>query len=291
MLWANYHSHCNYCDGKGTMEQYAEEAAKKGFVAYGYSSHAPLPFDNSWSMKVSDLDAYMSHVEQLKETWKGKMQIYAGLEVDFIPGKIGPNSGFLRNIGLDYTIGSIHFIDAFEDGKPWEIDGLHTVFRDGLEKIFHHDIEKVIQRYFELTRQMLLEDCPDVLGHLDKIKIQNPYEKYYSEEAPWYRKEIMKTLETAKETGLIVEVNTRGVYKKVAALYPSPWVLALMKEMDIPVMLNSDSHHTREIDGAFEAAAQTLLDVGYKKLHVLYDNKWQAFSFTKNGIDIPVDAQ
>lgn len=291
MSWTNYHSHCNYCDGKGELEEYAEEAFSKGFVAYGYSSHAPLPFDCEWCMQISDLDEYLGHVERLKLKWRGQMQIYAGLEVDFIPEKIGPGSPFLKALNLDYTIGSIHFIDTFEDGTPWEIDGLHTVFQKGFEEIFDQDIEAVIRRYFELTRMMVQNDCPDVVGHLDKIKIQNPGNKYYNENEPWYQEEIVKTLEAISQANVIVEVNTRGLYKKVAELYPSIWVLTKMHDMNIPIMLNSDSHHIREIDGNFEQAAKTLLEIGYDHLHIYLHDKWQAVPFTENGINVTIDAQ
>ena len=291
MPWTNYHSHCNYCDGKGEMEEYAEEAFHKGFLAYGYSSHAPIPFDCEWCMKISDLDEYIGHIENLKLQWKGKMPIFAGLEVDYIPGMIGPNSPFLKTINLDYTIGSVHFIDAFEDGTPWEIDGLHTIFRKGLEEIFNNDIKAVIRRYFELTRMMVQNDCPDVVGHLDKIKIQNPNNQYYDENESWYRDEVLKTLSVISEANVIVEVNTRGLYKNVAELYPGIRILKIMNEMNIPIMLNSDSHHIREIDGSFTQAAQALHKAGYDHLHVFLNDKWQAFPFTVDGINTSMDAK
>ena len=46
--WANYHSHTQYCDGATLPEAYVEEAIRQGFVAYGFSGHASVPFATEW---------------------------------------------------------------------------------------------------------------------------------------------------------------------------------------------------------------------------------------------------
>ena len=38
---ANYHSHSLYCDGRAGMEDFVRFAVSRGFVSYGFSSHAP----------------------------------------------------------------------------------------------------------------------------------------------------------------------------------------------------------------------------------------------------------
>jgi histidinol-phosphatase (PHP family) len=50
------------------------------------------------------------------------------MEVDYIPGSIGPKSKAILDAKLDYTVGSVHFVDSFPDGRGWEIDGSHQVF-------------------------------------------------------------------------------------------------------------------------------------------------------------------
>src|SRR6476469_9087346 len=134
MSWTNYHSHCLYCDGTDQPERYLEHAVGEKLLAYGFSSHAPVPFDCSWCIKLSELRAYTNEIKALQHRWRDNIQVYVGLEVDYIPGKMGPNSDFIRELGLDYTIGSVHFVDAFSDGTPWEIDGSHPVFLRGLEQ-------------------------------------------------------------------------------------------------------------------------------------------------------------
>src|SRR5690242_18712824 len=120
-MWANFHMHSHYCDGKGALPEYVAAARAQGMPAIGFSSHAPVPFDCVWCMKAGRLDEYLSEVKSLQSATRD-IELYRGLEVDFIPNVISPRDFAPR---LDYTVGSVHFIDAFDDGRPWEIDGLH----------------------------------------------------------------------------------------------------------------------------------------------------------------------
>ena len=285
MGWVNYHSHCHYCDGQTNPEAYAKSCWNKGLIAYGFSSHAPLPFPNSWAMKPDKMDDYIKEVEELKLQFKDNIQLYTGLETDYIPDSVNPGQWKESYPQIDYVIGSVHFVDEFKDGKPWEIDGAHDVFLKGLEKIFKGDIKAVISRYFALIREMVANYCPDVVGHLDKIKIQNKDNKFFEEYSSWYQKEVVKTLQCIKEAGTIVEVNTRGIYThKTHSPYPSRWIIEKMLEMDIPLTLSSDAHHPEEVISHFERTAFLLSEIGVKKLRIFYNHKWLDTSFDSHGI-------
>ncbi|MGB3617158.1 MAG: histidinol-phosphatase [Catalinimonas sp.] len=271
----NYHGHCCYCDGKDHPEAYAEAALAAGMTALGISSHAPVPFETSWNMAEPDLPRYLAEVCEVRDRYRDRLPIYVGLETDFVPGRVAYPPARARELGLDYTIGSIHFVDAFADGRPWEIDGPHRLFLDGLEQIFKHDAERAVRRYFTLTRQMIQEAPPRVVGHLDKIKMQAEGGKLFDERAHWYREEVERTLSLIAEQGLTVEVNTRGLYKRVTTEpYPSRWILERMRALDIPVMINSDAHHPRELTAHFREAVALLQDVGYRATRELSAGGW-----------------
>jgi len=285
MSWTNYHSHCNYCDGSDEAKVYAEAAAAQGMLAYGFSSHIPMPFFCAWSMKMEKLAAYNAEIENLKKEYSGRLQVYRSLEIDYIPGVIGPESTFIKEAKLDYTVGSVHFIDRFQNGDHWEIDGSSKIFADGLQEIFGGDIRKAVTRYYELTRMMVREGCPDIIGHIDKIKMQNPDNKYFNEEEDWYKAEVLKTLDVIAGTKAIIEVNTRGIYKKkTTEPYPGKWMLGEILKRNIPVMINSDSHHPKEITAEFGGAAMLLKEVGFETVKAFYDNIWQDYKFDKNGL-------
>ncbi|MDH4089956.1 MAG: histidinol-phosphatase [Cyclobacteriaceae bacterium] len=280
-MWTNFHTHNNYCDGKGTLEEYVKLAKAKKMLGLGFSSHAPLPFPRSWCMKPEDLPSYLRDIALLKSTTP-EIEIYTSLEIDFIPGIISPDQ---YNDQLDYTIGSIHFVENLSNGTPWEIDGPHALFLEGLENIFHGEIREAIIRYFELTREMIEQSNPTIIGHLDKIKIQNPGMKFWNEQDQWYQLEIAKTIDLIADSNAIVEVNTRGIYQqKSLTTYPSPWVLELVHKKNIPITLSSDAHHPNDIINQFPETARLLLDIGFKSITIPNEGNWRPFLFNTHGI-------
>lgn len=284
-MWTNFHSHSHYCDGKFPIEVHIQAAIKKGFYAFGCSSHAPVDFDNHWSMDLADLPQYVTEIRQLQQTYADRIQIFAGLEVDYIPGSIGPHSPVILEAKLDYTVGSVHFVDKFDNGEHWGIDGTRTHFLEGLSTIWKGDIEAAVRRYYELIRHMVHEDCPDIIGHIDKIKMHNLDDSLFQESEDWYREAVAETLETIQQKGVIVEVNTRGMYKKgLFEPYPSYWFLEEIHQRKIPISLNSDSHHPREIDGEFHALAPILYEIGFRELSILDKKGWRAVPFDATGI-------
>jgi len=280
-MWSNFHMHSTYCDGKSEIMDYVDEARKLHMISIGFSSHAPVPFPTMWCMKAEDLGEYLATIEKIKSS-NSFVEIYKGLEVDFIPGVISPNQ--FRD-KLDYTVGSVHFIEKFFDGIAWEIDGLHSLFLEGYSKIFNNNIQDVIIRYFELTREMVSTACPSVVGHLDKIKIQNINNKFFMESDSWYQNEVKKTIDLIRESGVIVEVNTRGIYqKKSDTTYPSPWILEILHKKNIPVTISSDAHHRDDIINQFPQTALLLKKIGFKTISVLSEGAWKPFSFDEHGV-------
>lgn len=279
-MWANFHTHSHYCDGTMSPEDYLVAAERAGVAYLGFSSHAPLPFQRSWSMKPDAFGHYLSAIEALKPRWPD-IEIFKGLEIDFIPDTIGP-SYFARN--LDYTIGSIHFVDSFH-GHPWEIDNTTEVFRQGLSDIFGSNVRAAVTRYFALTRQMVTKDPPDIVGHLDKIKIHNAVDIFFEESENWYRDEVDKTLDAIAGSGSIIEVNTRGLYKKKSnTTYPSPWILERIAGLSIPITLSSDAHRPEELVEGFPFAATLLEDIGFKKISILKGGTWTQVPVQSYGI-------
>jgi histidinol-phosphatase (PHP family) len=280
-MHSNFHTHSNFCDGKSTLDEHVKKAAELNLKSLGFSSHAPVPFDCKWCMKKEDFESFLQSIETIKRNTK-KVELYTGLEVDYIPNLISPSDFSSK---LDYTIGSIHFVDAFADGAHWEIDGLHTLFLDGLEKIFKNDFKAAFTRYFELTREMVRNSPPTIVGHLDKMKIQNPQNKFFDEKENWYQHEVKETIKAIKDSASIIEVNTRGIYqKKTIDTYPSPWILELIHEENIPITISSDAHHADDLINQFPATATLLNKFGFKKIHILYNGEWKPFNFNENGI-------
>ncbi len=250
-------------------------------MSIGFSSHAPLPFDTKWCMKAERLPEYINAIERIKGSQPG-VEVYTGLEIDFIPGVTSPN---LFKDRLDYTIGSIHFVERLPNGAGWEIDSTHAFFLEGFSKIFNNNIKDAVSRYYELTREMISTACPTIIGHLDKIKIQNVGGKFFNEKDSWYHEQLKETIDLISSTGAIVEVNTRGIYqKKSDTTYPSPWILELLNQKEIPVTISSDAHHPDDIVNQFPETAKVLRTIGFKTIVVLSEGTWKSFSYNEHGI-------
>ncbi len=268
-MWSNYHTHSAWCDGKSTIPEMVRQAEQLGMRSLGFASHGPLPFSCNWCMKPADLGSYCAQIRELDR--QTEVELYAGLEVDFIPGEIGPQDFRDR---LDYTVGSIHFVDAFGDTR-WEADNTLGQFKEGLEKIFDNDIRKAVARYFQLMRQMLETSPPDILGHMDRIKMHNSKEFFFDEQEPWFLDEVAHTLEVAAQKRVMVEVNTRGLYKKRSlSSYPGPFGLKRLAELGIPVMLASDAHHVDDLTGLFTETIHDMKRAGIVKLVQLRAGQW-----------------
>ena len=282
-FWTNYHSHSHYCDGVESLRAQVGAALQQGVGVFGFSSHGPVDFLNAWSMKAEKLADYLAETRDLKTEFSDRIELYIGLEIDYLPNSCGPSTYASL---LDYTIGSVHYLDKNEGGEPWEIDGSTDKFMRGLVEVHGGDIRKVIHLYYERIREMIQLDPPDILGHLDKIKIHNLRNSLYDENEDWYQKEIDETLNLLAETDCILEVNTRGLYKKNLSTYPSLPVMQKALARNIPVTLNSDSHAPGEITAELPRTARQLKQLGFKTMRILKNNDWQDVAFDEYGLHL-----
>ena len=270
-MLTNYHSHSHYCDGKGTLEQQVQGAIAQGLRAFGFSSHCPVPFENKWSMKAERLGDYLAETHALKVKYEGQIELYIGLEVDFLPETLGPKDFPM----LDYCVGSVHYVGLNQFDQPWEIDGSSVEFLECLDTLYGGDIQAVLQKYYGIIRQMIETDPPQIMGHLDKIKMHNAARLLFDESESWYVEEVEQTLQSIVKAGIIVEINTRGNYKRGLDLYPSGWIIKRMKQLQIPICINSDSHRPEEITASFSLAFDTARAAGYTHQRILLEGKWQ----------------
>ena len=109
----------------------------------------------------------------------------------------------------------------------------------------------------------------EIVGHVDKIKMHNRG-RFFSEDEKWYRNLVDETLELIRQKNLIVEVNTRGMYKKTSdSFFPDHQTLKRVQELNIPVIISSDAHHPDEINNLFDDAVKRLVEFGFKEVMML----------------------
>lgn len=281
--WTNYHQHCHYCDGTDAPETYIEAAIAQNIGSFGFSSHATVPFEVYWCIKAPRFDEYIQHIRRLQKQYADQLPIYVGMEIDYIPNMIHPKQAQFDQ--LDYRIGSVHFLQPNPELPLFEVDGTSQAYAEGLRNLFENDIRRACELYYATTRNMALNHPPDIIGHIDKIKMNNGNNLYFSDTEKWYQQALMDTLDAIASTNIVVEVNTRSIYKKKHTQpYPSRWVLEAMHQRKIPIMLNSDAHHPREISGEFANTAKMLREIGFDMLHIITPNGIQPRPFDHTGI-------
>lgn len=278
MFRQNLHTHSLFSDGKASPEAVVREALRQKLNCLGFSDHAPVPFENDFSIKQHELTAYCTEIRRLQQTYQAEIAILLALEIDYIPGLMEGFSHFKKEADLDYVIGSVHLVGKEKPENLWFIDGpLVETYDAGLEQFFGKDIQLAVKAFFSQTNQMIENEVFDVIGHFDKIKMHNK-NRYFTEDENWYRKLVFETLDLIKKNNLIVEVNTRGLYKKRAQdFFPSSWILKQLAVMDIPVIVSSDAHQPEEIQLLFPEAFQALKATGHKKTMRFVDGKWHGF--------------
>jgi histidinol-phosphatase (PHP family) len=277
----NLHTHTVFSDGKDTIEDYCREALRLGFSYLGFSDHAPIERKTGrrtlWHMKESRLDEYLDAIAGAKEQYKGRLAIYAGLEVDFVEGFMGPSDedfqDLIRAGRLDYIIGSVHYVrpslpDSGTAKLPGEdmiaVDAAPEKLKAGIETLFKGDKEALLEAYWQAERAMCIQGGLDIVGHMDLVKKNKLKLGLFDEKGEAYRRGWHKAAEAVireakkrpPERPLIVEVNTGGWNRgAISETYPSGEILALLREAGIPLIPGSDAHRKEELAGHFAGMA------------------------------------
>jgi histidinol-phosphatase (PHP family) len=274
MQYFNLHTHSRFCDGKEEPETYVRQAIDLGFHTLGFSSHAPVPFENTFALKEEQMTEYFSAIMNLKEKFRDQIKLLLSLEIDYIPGITRGFDDFSKAGNLDYVIGGVHLVRESGIEALWFIDGSkQETYDKGLQQLYKGNARKGVEAYYRQVMEMVATQKPDIIAHLDKIKMHNK-DRYFSEEESWYKDMVWKTLKfIASESDCIAEVNTRGLYKQRSDTYfPSPAVLEQIHHLKIPVTISTDAHHPDELSLFFPEAAAMLKEIGFREL-VFFDGK------------------
>lgn len=272
-----YHNHSHYCDGKDSLEAMIQRAIFLGFKSFGFSSHAAVPFENPWSIvSMEAFDNYIADINCLKKKYSKDIQLFRGLEADYIPDISYSFEMFRKRGNLDYIIGGVHLVKNPENEKLWFIDGAVELFGKGLKEVFQLDYKKAVTLYFRQINEMIEKESPEIIAHFDKIRMNNQNRFFHTDEN-WYKKLFMESLDLIAERNVFLEVNTRGVYKKKCSdFFPESQILRVAKEKNISIIISADAHQKAEINAGFELAVERIKAIGYREIMVLsQDKKWE----------------
>ncbi|HNQ89384.1 MAG TPA: histidinol-phosphatase HisJ family protein [Verrucomicrobiota bacterium] len=248
-LPADYHLHTPLCrHATGEPSALAAVAVARGLPEIGFSDHNPMPRDDfdDWRMRLDQLDGYVDAVARARHDHP-TLVVRLGLEVDYLPD----HEDWIRDLAArhpwDYFIGSVHYID-----RAWDIDNPAKVSRWR-----NRDPFEVWTLYFERLTQAAASRLFDIIGHADLCK------KFGFRPARDWLPLAMPFLDATRAAGAALEINTAGLRKDCAEMYPNPQLLAAAASLGIPITFGSDAHAPGEVGADFDRAVAFARQTGY----------------------------
>jgi len=259
------HNHTSLCNhAEGSMEEYVQEAIKKGIDIFGFSDHAPMNFDPKYRMHISQKEAYEKDVLFLKNKYKNEIKILLAYEVDYMQNKALILKEILK-AKVDYLIGSVHFIGQKNEEGLWAFDNPEFI-----GKYKEKNIDEIWHEYFDVIEEMAKTSLFDIVGHIDLIKVF----KYLPKKD--IRLIAAKALKAIKKSGMVLELNAAGLRKPIKETYPSILLLEEAYALDIPITFGSDAHSVEQVGFSYEEVRTVAKEIGYSKC-VSFENREKAF--------------
>lgn len=108
---SNYHTHSEYCGhAEGSLEDYIKKACTLDISDLGFSEHAPFP-GNPFGMRMdfNTLPTYVDELTSLRKKYKQQIQLYVGLEIEYLDAYASYYPLLLSDYGIEYLIMGQHF--------------------------------------------------------------------------------------------------------------------------------------------------------------------------------------
>jgi histidinol-phosphatase (PHP family) len=246
---ADYHLHTPLCrHATGTPEAFVAAAVAAGLTEIGFSCHSPMaePFDD-WRMDLAELPAYLAWVESARAL--APFPVRLGLEVDWLPHGEAWIQELARMAPWDYFIGSVHYLGTWNFDNPAHRDHFDT-----------YGITRAWEDYWTAFTAAAASGHFHIMGHPDLIK------KFNHHPPGDLRCFYEPAIAALAASGTAIEINTAGLFKDCADLYPSLDFLKMARAADIPLTINSDAHDPTHVGRAFPEAVALARTAGYTQL-------------------------
>jgi histidinol-phosphatase (PHP family) len=289
MQLTDTHTHTWYSGhGEGTPADLLTVAISKGLTTIAITEHLTLPTSidpsGEYSLLPEQVMPYRQEVLAAQAANPG-IEVLLGTEVDW---RQGAEDFILEHLGLQpvktatdngtgssndasssssslkepyqLVIGSVHALTG-EDDDPlsfWpfdtdtEIEGWH---QRGLRYVW--------DSYLKLWLNAVFSTIPfDIMGHPDLPKKLGFAPDF--DAAPYWS----QMAEAAATRGVMIELNTAGLYAPCAEVYPGPALLTEFCRAGVPCTISSDAHAPGNVGRDYAVAVRAMLDAGYKVVTV-----------------------
>lgn len=247
---ANYHTHTTRCQhALGTEREYIEKAIEAGYEILGFSDHAPHIFEDGYvsaiRMKMSELDGYVSTLEKLRKEYEKDIQIYIGLEVEYLPKRFETSLKHYQEYPLDYMILGQHFVDDEGPGMHVQIESSDVT---QMEAYMKRMVDAVDTGYFMYVAH------PDIFNYVGDSAV--------------YDQHMNQLIQELKKRNIPIEINCGGY--RVNKHYPRARFMELAAKQGCDFIVGIDAHEPDDMVNyqSVEACAEMAQKFGGRVLNL-----------------------
>ncbi|MCL1879932.1 MAG: histidinol-phosphatase HisJ family protein [Actinomycetia bacterium] len=268
------HTHTYYSGhGEGTPAEVVAAAAAKSVTTLAVTEHMPVPLELSpgghFSMRFAEVPQYISEVKAARDDHP-ELEVICGVEVDWLDGR---EDFILEQLGMataaspappasaryELVLGSVHMFTGPAPDEYWPFD--YALHIDGW---YERGPQQVWQEYLRLWLDAVASKAHfDIMSHPDLPKKLGFFPDFDAQ--PLWDQMAEAAAVAARDHGLLIELNTAGLFMPCAEVYPGPALLATFRRAGVGCTISSDAHSPANVARAFAVARQAMLAAGYKE--------------------------
>lgn len=268
----NYHSHTTYCDARTDINEFIAIAVWMGYTSYGVSPHSPIKLPTHCNMRIDRVEDYIAEMNRLKARYAHKIELYTGMEIDYIDDDWCASSVYFQNLPLDYRIAGVHYLMGV-NGAFVEVDCSATRFKEVIDSHFGGNIEALIEAYYKAMNRTVQLGGYDFIAHPDKISKNCETLSRGITSSSWYNSLFMNFIQGAATHNRMLEINTKSI-NTGGWIFPNSNKFKLLKELNIDIVVNSDAHLPRNINIGYNTVNSLLKGAGYTSTKQIKNGAW-----------------
>lgn len=248
------HVHTTLCrHAVGEMEDYVRVAGARGLKQLFFLEHLERGidyFERTW-LSEADFDDYFRRGRELREKYRGKLQVGLGVEVGYNPERREELLAALaarpwERIGISY-----HFMAVA--GRHYNLVSRRS---ENLEVLGQLGVNKVLSAYFATLLEAVEVLPGHFVCHLDAVMRHHPEVRLKS----GHYLQIEEILAAMVRRGMALEINASGLARR-GQPYPAKEIIAEALRRGIALTAGSDSHRPEDV-GGFAELARFMSDQG-----------------------------
>lgn len=261
------HSHTLHSHARDSVEAMAASAFARGMEIFGFSEHSLRPegyvYPNDYQPRLeAGFASYLAEVAAERERYAGRMRILLALELDYMAGEESYARAAAAAEPYDYVIGGLHFLGT------WGFDYSPSDWQDlSDDACFGHFF-----RYYRDLKALAETGLFQIAAHPDLIKLFRKETFAAWIKTPEAQHAARDALAAMKKHGTVMEISSAALRKGLGEPYPGREIMALARDLELPVSFGSDAHAVGDVACGFDILAAYASEFGYTQSAV-FENR------------------